>query len=513
VGPAEAPALELVPQGWLHTGLLASAFQGALRSPTFVLDQPFVHVLVAGKGARANLVIDSFHLIRDPIYGGLKRGIDREAPHWLTFDASAWQGRTAYVELLDQSVEDLAGPGGDGRGGFVAAGALHLSAGAAAPGPAPTFRRWQPPADSPRAERLRALAAEHRAAGDAVPDPVQVPAMADGTGRDGYVFVRGSPRQRGEPAPRRFLEAIAGARQEPMGAGSGRLELARRVLSPANPFVARVWVNRLWHHAFGRGLVPTPDDFGALGQPPSHPGLLDWLASRLRAQGWSTKAMLRELVTSSAYRMSSAPRDLAAEAADPENALLHRMPIRRREAEAIRDTILALSGRLDLTAGGPPVPVHLTPFLEGRGRPGRSGPLDGAGRRSIYVEVRRNFLSPLLLAFDAPVPASTIGRRSASNVPSQALILLNDPFVVEQARLWARRIAAAGARPEEHVAQLYLAAFSRRPTDTESGAALGFLAEQQESFGLPPGAPLTDERAWADLCHVLLNVKELTYVN
>src|SRR5262249_54545860 len=157
------------------------------------------------------------------------------------------------------------------------------------------------------------------------------------------------------------------------------------------------------------------------------PELLDYLASDFVKRGWSTKQMIRSLVLSQTYQMSSHLTD--AESADPDNQLWNRMPIKRLEGEAIRDSLLAVSGRLDRAPFGKSVPIHLTQFMQGRGRPKDSGPLDGNGRRSIYISVRRNFLSPMMLAFDTPNPFSTVGRRTVSNVPAQALILMNDPLV------------------------------------------------------------------------------------
>jgi len=273
-------------------------------------------------------------------------------------------------------------------------------------------------------------------------------------------------------------------------------------------------VNRVWLHLFGRGIVPTPDDFGALGQRPTHPELLDWLANWYRTEaGWSTKRLIRLLVTSSAYRMSSAAQDTVAEERDPDNTWFHRMPLKRLEGEAIRDEMLALSGRLDQTMYGPPVPVHLTEFMDGRGRPSTNGPVDGAGRRSIYQEVRRNFLSPMMRAFDTPVPFTTIGRRTVSNVPAQSLILLNDPFVREQAQLWARRLLADHeATSEQRVAAIYLAALSRAPTPEERAKALAFLERQSVAYGVAPSELRQDERVWTDLCHVAFNLKEFIFV-
>jgi hypothetical protein len=189
---------------------------------------------------------------------------------------------------------------------------------------------------------------------------------------------------------------------------------------------------------------------------------------------------------------------------DPQNTLLHHMPVRRLEAEAIRDGILAVSGRLDRTVYAPRVEVYLTPFMEGRGRPQVSGPLDGAGERSIYLAVRRNFLPPMMLAFDMPTPFSTMGRRSVSNVPAQALILLNDPFVTGQAKVWADRIVADEnlRTPEQRVSRMYEEAFSRPPTPQELSDAKAFIAGQPDA-----------SRAWCDLAHVLMNVKEFIFLN
>jgi hypothetical protein len=167
-----------------------------------------------------------------------------------------------------------------------------------------------------------------------------------------------------------------------------------------------------------------------------------------------------------------------------------------------------VSGRLDPKLGGPSVPVYVTEFMDGRGRP-KSGPLDGDGRRSIYIAVRRNFLQPMMLAFDTPIPFNCMGRRNISNVPAQALILMNDPFVVEQAKVWASRLPS-GATARQRVERMYLAAFSRPPTESELADAEDFLREQRALYA---SNDPTDERVWADLAHVLFNVKEFIYLN
>jgi hypothetical protein len=294
--------------------------------------------------------------------------------------------------------------------------------------------------------------------------------------------------------------------------GSGRLELAEHINDPANPLTSRVIVNRIWHHLMGRGIVPTVDDFGVLGQRPTHPELLDYLANQFVADGRSIKRLIRSIVLSRTYQMSSQPSSDAV-AADPKNLLWHHCPPRRLQGEVIRDALLAVSDRLDSTMFGPPVPIHLTPFMDGRGRPGKSGPRDGDGRRSIYIAVRRNFLSPFMLTFDTPVPFSSMGRRNVSNVPAQALILLNDPLVVELAADWGRRALQlrsedAEAAISERLRWLYRSGFGRHPTESEERTAIDFLRTQSAAHDLPIDSP----KLWADLAHVLVNTKEFIFL-
>jgi hypothetical protein len=332
--------------------------------------------------------------------------------------------------------------------------------------------------------------------------PREAPALIDGTGRNEHVFVRGNPKLSGEEVPRRFLEVFGGGKGPT--SGSGRLQLAAALTDPSNPLVARVIVNRVWHHHFGVGIVPSTDDFGRQGQPPSHPELLDWLAAEFVSHGWSVKHLHRLILLSSTYQQS-AIRNPQSAIVDPQNRLLHRMNVRRLEAEAIRDAILTVSGRLDRTAGGPGVPQYLSEHMVGRGRPGSSGPLDGDGRRSVYLQVRRNFLNPMFVAFDYPTPFTTIGRRGTSNVPAQALVMLNNPFVVQQAELWAKAVCAASSAPTDRVRRMYEAAFARLPTTAETETALGFVADQVRD-----GSKASE--AWAALAHALFNAKEFVFV-
>jgi hypothetical protein len=343
------------------------------------------------------------------------------------------------------------------------------------------------------------------------------PVMVDGNGFDEQLLIRGNSRTPGQPEPRRFLEAVDPAKIAYGAASSGRLTLAQQIASAENPLTSRVIVNRLWHHVFGRGLAATVDNLGVLGEKPTHPELLDFLARDFTRDGWSIKRMLRTMLLSTTFQMSSREPDdaalaLRAHELDPQNLLWRRANIRRLEGEAIRDAILAVSGRLNPKPFGPSVPVHLTPFMQGRGRPGQSGPLDGEGRRSVYIAIRRNFLPPMMLAFDMPIPFSTVGRRNVSNVPAQALILMNDPFVGQQAEVWARRLLSESSLTlDQRIERTYEQAFSRPPTAAEKKSAQEFLVAQGTELGLSPTSASGDLRCWTDLCHVIFNVKEFVY--
>ena len=338
------------------------------------------------------------------------------------------------------------------------------------------------------------------------------PAILDGNGIEQAVLIKGSAARRGDMVPRRFLEAIDGPSQRPWPTdSSGRMELVDRVLDPANPLTMRVAVNRIWQHLCGRGLVPTPDNFGVLGEASSHPELLDFLAIRFRDEGMSIKKIVREIVTSSTWRMSSVP-DLKALSMDPTNKLLHHSTIRRLEGEAVRDSMLAVSGRLNPLVGGPPVEVYLTDFMHGRGRPS-SGPLDGDGRRSIYTSIRRNFLPSFMVAFDMPNPFQAMGRRNVTNVPAQALVLMNDPLVASLAKTWAEKtILEESQTPRERIESMYLRAFSRKPQLNEMDDAKVFLVEQAQMHGIDFEKNPRDLAAWTDLAHALFNTKEFIFI-
>ncbi len=451
-----------------------------VRTPHFTLEAKRVHLLVRG-GGLAYAAVSGHTIIAGPLHGALVKSFpDAPSYRWVTLDLGNYVGRRLHVELTATQGTDFA----------VAAVAQSDEA------PPPPLVA-DPPTALPAEQAAGWLATEAELAKGVAWSSRLVPALWDADGVDEQVFVRGSPRVPGEVVPRRSLEALAGTARITSTPGSGRRELAAQLTDAArNPLFDRVIVNRLWHHLFGRGLVPTTDNFGVLGEAPTHPELLDFLATEFAASGRQVKPFLKRLMLTRAYAMSSRPTP---DERDPTNALLHHFRATRLEGEAIRDAMLQVSGRLDVTkAGGPSTPIALTAFLDGRGRPA-SGPLDGDGRRSLYLAVRRNFLSPFLLAYDTPSPFSTVGRRQSSNVPAQSLILMNDPFVHAQAALWATRALAGPGTPEERVNRMYREAFARSATPAEAKAATDFVAGN-------------DPKAWADLAHALFTVKEFVFV-
>ena len=285
------------------------------------------------------------------------------------------------------------------------------------------------------------------------------------------------------------------------GRTSGRrLALARWLTSPDNPLTARVWVNRIWHHHFGRGIVSTLDNFGRVGDTPTHPELLDWLAVEFQTRGWSTKEMHRLIMTSEAYRMASAHESAENAANDLENRYLWRYRPQRLEAEAVRDVIMATSGGIDLTAGGPPVFPHIpeeildTAQAYGRWDNQPDGP--EVWRRSIYVYRRRTLSYPFFETFDLPDQNVTTASRNTSTVPTQALTLINNPFVLGQARLFAEHIEEeAPGEIGRQVDLAYRTALTRRPTGDEAAVA----------------RQLVEEGSLVDLTHVLFNLNEFLY--
>jgi mono/diheme cytochrome c family protein len=499
-----------------------------LRTRTIDLTEGPVHVLLRGKGM-LYAAVGAHTQVDGPLHRALVRKVDGKVGEWRweRMDLQAYPGHRCHIEFTADS-DDFA--------------VAMVVQGKHTP-PVPPF--VAPAPFEQTATTIEQFAGFHRAAftvafGDKPPKPAQDALLAwalahpelmgaidpavigdfakdqaaiakdirdksrmalgimDGNGADWRILIRGSPRNPGPVAPRGLPESVFG-KQPAITQGSGRLDIAQRMTDPkSNPFVARVMANRIWHHLMGRGIVASVDNFGALGTPPTHPELLDYLATRFVADGWSMKRLARSIMLSATWRMSSAA-DPGQDAKDPGNLLLHRANLHRLEGEAIRDALLAMSGRLDPKLYGPSIPIHLSDFMTGRGRP-NGGPLDGHGRRSIYQTVWRNFLSPMMLAFDTPIPFNTMGKRASSNVPAQALILMNDPFVQQQAELWAKKVGEQVPETPARISLLYRMAFAREPLPAEVAAAQEFLGDKP------------DAKSWSDLAHALVTTKEFIFV-
>jgi len=326
-------------------------------------------------------------------------------------------------------------------------------------------------------------------------------AVNDGAGADLEIFLRGNHLTRGPRVPRRFPRIAAGFDQPPLtGPGSGRLELARWVGSDRNPLTARVLVNRIWQAHFGHGLVRSPNNFGHLGQRPDNQPLLDWLAVRLVADGWSIKQLHRRIMATGAYRMSTlAPRATRRRAnrIDPENRLLWRMNRRRMHAEVLRDSLLVLAGRLDETMGGQSIDARAFDNLSGKPR---SEFHFDVPRRSVYLPVLRSAVYEVFQAFDFPDPAVPSGRRNETTVAPQALFLMNGKLVTESTRAMA---VALQAEPTDanRLSRAYHLTLGRPPRPDERTAWRSFL----EGFDEPLSA-------WQSVCRVLVSSNEFVYI-
>lgn len=298
--------------------------------------------------------------------------------------------------------------------------------------------------------------------------------------RNPRVFKRGNPANRGEEVPRQYLAALTGPNRQPFQTGSGRLELARAIASDQNPLTARVMVNRIWLGHFGQGLVRTPSDFGSRSELPSHPELLDWLANYFMREGWSMKKVHRLIMLSSTYRQSSTVETGTASTIDPENRLLWKFNRQRLDFESLRDSVLAASGRLDLSMGGRPADIVSRP----------DNP-----RRTVYGYVDRQFLPSVFRVFDFPNPDMHSPQRFDTTVPQQSLFLMNGRFLMDQARALAERaVTAENDAADARIRLMYRFAFQRGPTEDEIKKGLAFVASvPAQTAQEPPKQPST---AW-----------------
>ncbi|MDB6131375.1 MAG: Protein of unknown function (DUF1553)/Protein of unknown function (DUF1549)/Planctomycete, partial [Verrucomicrobiales bacterium] len=320
--------------------------------------------------------------------------------------------------------------------------------------------------DVPTAQKIRALnrkLAELDAQHPGSPPKAMV-LVENGTPTNPHVFVRGNPGNQGPEITRHFLQVIAGKDPKPFQHGSGRLEMAEAIASKDNPLTARVYVNRVWLLHFGSGIVSTPSDFGVRSDPPSHPELLDYLASNFMENGWSTKKLHKLMMLSSTYQQSSESNP-AYEAVDQSNRYLWKMNRQRLDLEALRDTLLAVSGKLDKTMGGHPVEITTETY---------------SPRRTVYGFIDRQNLPGFFRTFDFASPDTSSSKRFYTTVPQQALFLLNSPFVVDQAKKLASQLDTNAV--EKEVTALYEKVLQRKPRKEELAASKSFLT-----------APLADD--------------------
>ena len=559
----------IYPRG-LYTHLLSQKHNGVLSSPRFTIDTDHLSFrILGGNFSFARLIVENYHLPRGIIYD-FRFSPKRDQMQWAGWDIRYWKGSRAYLEFAtlddltnfeldpyDKAKDPKPEPRRDGRSYFgVSQVVFHDGKYLPAEEIVPIYHllEGKPPAgleelaarislrlrnaiEAWRDGRLsaqqaaflddfvrkgllpnslgelaaiRSVVAEYRKLEAEIPVPLRAPGLVEEMTADQPLLVRGNHKNPGDPVRRRYLEALNGKPYD--DPRKVRLRLAEEVVSPQNPLTARVMVNRIWHYLFGRGIVETVDNFGKLGRKPTHPGLLDYLASRFVDSGWSMKDLIRLVVTSRTYQMSSQPSKTARRI-DPSNQWMQHANVRRLEAEVIRDSILAVSGGLDKTMYGPSIPVY---YARETGkalfdRP--KGPLDGDGRRSVYLEVRRNFHNPFLEVFDAPKPSTTRGKRDITNVPAQSLTLMNDPFVIEQSAHWAKRLVADGdATPEERIGRMFLEALGRRPSATELKKSERFLISLRKQHQLASGRWRNYPRIWQDLAQAMFNLKEFIYL-
>ena len=321
------------------------------------------------------------------------------------------------------------------------------------------------------------------------------------------VHIRGSHLSLGKPVPRGFPQVmqVASLRSEMPEKQSGRLELAQWLASPQHPLTARVMVNRIWRWHFGQGLVASTDNFGILGERPSHPELLDWLARKFIAEGWSVKAMHRLIMASAAYQRATKPAaDARRSVVDSENRLLSHFPIRRLEAEEVRDSVLFVAGLLERTMGGKTIPVKNREFFFNH--TSKDATTYDSPRRALYLPVVRNNVYDLFEQFDFPDPAVPNGNRNATVVAPQALLMLNSDLVGKAAEKFAASLLASASDDVRRIELAYQKAYARPPTAKELARAKKFLTDFRPDSAASPSA-------WAVFCQSLLAANEFIYLN
>lgn len=519
----------------------ATGIGGVLHSPNFIIDKDLVVVKARGVNSTVRVIVDNFQLIQNPLWGSFASEVNHQEWKNVTLDVSMAKGHKAYLEVF---------PGTYTRHDYSMHSNSYIDVEyvVTCDTVRDSYESQEPISEAvwtttdvhnaisswgkhsfsiEQAEILTQLYslkgsnlssiketyADLKISSDQYHDSLFVIGAMEGEAVFSPVFIRGDMTQKSqETVPHGFLVATDSLGGRFPQIGSGRMTWAESVIHKDNPLTSRVMANRIWHHLFGRGIVESVDNFGIQGSLPSHPELLDYLAIQFKRNGWSIKSLIRDIVMSETFQRGTLSIEQN-EKIDPSNIYLHHFPVRRMEAEAIRDGMLLASGELDLTMFGPSMPIHLTEFMTGRGRPATSGRLDGWGRRSIYTEVRRNFLFPFMQTFDTPMPFSTFGKRNSTNVPAQSLALLNDPFVHDQAQKWADAILNNKATSfEGRIQDIYMTAFSRKATLDEIDNAKEFHTTLRRTVAKTSNTEVEERSLWKEYCHTIYNLKEFIYL-
>lgn len=513
-GEGEQAVSGIHPQG-TFTHLISSKHGGILTSPDFTLDDDYeVWLRIKGDNRSMSRYVVYNYPRNGTVYPVREMGNNKSSWHWERYNVDYWRGDDIHIEVTTGADAPLLTKS-EPRSWFGIQEAVIVKRGTPLPPTQPrrflapimketqaikamnadhlanayrqaiekAIKAWKAATlTDDQAELLEAcrhrqllpnqvsqlknaqpLLTRYRELENDIPVATRIPTIAEWVAHDQPLYDRGNHKRPLERVPRRFLESIDPKPYD--GELSGRRELAEDVLRSDNPLTRRIIVNRIWLHLFGQGIVKTPDNFGRLGALPSHPDLLEHLATYFSENAqWSLKRLIRYLVTTDTWQLTSEPSE-AARAQDPSNDLLSHFSVRRLEAEAIRDSLLHVSGRLDPTAFGNPINGN-------------------EPRRSIYVNVIRNRLDPFLTAFDAPVPFSAHGRRNITTVPGQSLTMMNSNFVVTTARSWGHALAQSAQEQglEVTIASAWQKAFGRRPTPAEIRDTTEFITHQGTQY-------------------------------
>ena len=553
VGSKPEQVVEVIRPSGFYSDSISDKLGTTLRSPEFKLTGGTFSVLVSGtSNARLRLVVDNFQGV-DILFGGVTPLLNNPRLTWLKLPVrDIWKGQQAYLELVTRDempsttvIRDLNQLPRDGRSGVGIKYVVHHETNdkvnedsAALTAPAwigelsPAAIAFQLaksiheavlafgfdqltdtqaallqdlidhqllPNSTTAGSQLSQAIQTFRAAEEEIDLSARSVGVAENAKSEltQQVFIRGDHKHLGPATPPGALQLFGPKTMSGSNASLSRLQLAESLTHSDNPIVARVIANRIWSWYFGQGLFTTVDNVGHMGEPPSHPELLDWLALQFQSDGWSIKKMTRLLVSSQAYRQQSLGSKQAHQV-DPTNRLLSHASLKRLDAESLRDAILTASGRLDRTLYGLPLPTPQPPGLTDDKKP-VSGPVDGLGRRSLYLNVRKNFPVEFLEIFDRPRPTLTVGKRNVSNQPAQSLALMNDPFVKGEAERLGQLLAANATMDETaKMKSIYRRILGRLPTENEIQRAKSYLKAGNQ---------------WSDLAQALFETKEFLYLD